>query len=109
MALHTFPPPLPYACCVSLLYVVAVGGNRDVVEPGLESSIKELQPVASHVEYQGVTEEEVLEAKARSHAAEIEQVSEGRGSEGLRKIRQGLIEETQSKECYFLTDMHRAP
>ena len=99
----------PRACCASLLYVVAVSGYGNVVEPGLESWIKELQPVASHMEYQGVTEEEVFEAKACSHAAEIEQVSEGRGSEGLQKICQELIEETQSKECYFLTDMHRAP
>ena len=70
---------------------MAVGGNRNVVEPGLESRIKELHPVTSHMEHQGMTEEEVLEAKACSHTTEIEQVSKGRGSGDSHECHQGRM------------------
>lgn len=44
----------------------------DVVDPRLELRVEELQPFISDMKHQGTTEEEMFEAKAGSHTAEVE-------------------------------------
>lgn len=46
--------------------------DGDVVDPGLELSVKKLLPFIPHVKHQGTTEEEMLEAEAGCHTSEVE-------------------------------------
>jgi len=48
--------------------------HRDVVDPGLQLRVEELLPLVAHVEHHGAAEEEMLEAEAGCHAAEVEQI-----------------------------------
>lgn len=47
--------------------------HRDIVHPGLKSRIKELQPVISHMEDHGFTQEEMLVTEGSSNSSEIEE------------------------------------
>lgn len=49
----------------------------DVVDPGLELRVEELQPLVSNMKHQRTAEEEMFEAKAGSHASEVEQIPRG--------------------------------
>lgn len=46
----------------------------DVVDPGLELRVKKLLPFIPHMKHQGAAEEEMFEAKAGCHTAEVEQI-----------------------------------
>ena len=56
------------------LHIREVLLHWEVVNPGSEERIEELLPLATDVEHQGVTEEEVLQSKARCHPTKIEEV-----------------------------------
>ena len=49
-----------------------------VVDPGLEGRIEKLEPLVTDVEHERLAHEQVLEAEAGSHAAEVEQIPEVR-------------------------------
>ena len=48
--------------------------NRNVVYPGLETGVEELEPRLAYVEDKRVTQEEMLQTEAGCNAAEVEQV-----------------------------------
>ena len=44
------------------------------MNPGSEKRIEELVPLTTNVEHQGVTQEEVLQSKARCHPTKVEEI-----------------------------------
>ena len=44
------------------------------MDPGLHGRVEELEPIFAHVEHQGVTQEQVLQAETGRHTTEVEQV-----------------------------------
>ena len=45
-----------------------------IMDPGLHGRVEELEPIFAHVEHQGVTQEQVLQAETGRHTTEVEQV-----------------------------------
>lgn len=58
----------------NLLHIREVLLHWEIVNPGSEERIEELVPLATNVEHQGVTEEEVLQSKARCHPTKVEEI-----------------------------------
>ena len=57
------------------LSVLEVLSHWNVVDPGLQGVVEELEPLVAHVKDQGLAEEQVLESEACCHSSEVEQVS----------------------------------
>jgi hypothetical protein len=58
-----------------------VAPNRDVVHPGTEGGVEELEPLVVNVVHERVAQEQVFEAEAGRYSAEVEQVSAKRARE----------------------------